>query len=443
MNRLTLTRRRGLMLGASALAAACSPKAEAPAPEATAPIGDPFAEDALRADLEFLDQGEFLQTGGLGDIATAQRTEARLVQAGFEISRQNFQAPGFDVQRAELEVNGEAIPVAPQAIVVPTGPDGIEAPMRIWRSDADTPAMKDAIAMVMLPSARHSRLLSPQIKPALDAALSAGPRAVVLITNGPSGETIYLNAPYAKSYADIPIATLGPKPGAAALAAAEQGATGKLVVDGKNQTRNSWNLIGRITGRGPAVVVSTPRTGWVRCVAERGPGFAAFMAMAAWAPKALPGNDLVFVSNCAHEYDNAGSRAFIEHAAPAPEHTHLWVHLGAGLASRALLDNGEVDAGDTPTADPLRYVVGTDDTLDVLREAFAGQPGLENPTSASQGAAGELGEIIEHGFPRTFGAFSGNPFHHTIADRIDKTDAGLTRQMAIAFRDATLKLANG
>lgn len=414
---------------------------EGAAIEGGAADGLEFSEGALREDLLFLDRGSRLQSGTPGDVALTERVASRLSEAGFTVERQAVASPGFDSRRCAVEWGGQAVDVIPQAIVSPTGPGGVAGPLKLWRDASDTAAMGGAIAILMLPPARHSRLLAPVIKGPLDAVIGGGAAGVVIITSGRTGETIYLNAPYDAPYTRTPVAVLGPKPGAALIDAAIRGENGRLVLDGEVVSRASANVFGRITGRGPVLVVSTPRTGWVRAVAERGPGLAILLALARWAPRALPGNDLLFVTTCAHEYDNAGGLAFIATHAPKPEATRLWVHLGAGIAAREHHEAGGWTLRPLPSADAQRYLVGTPDTLDVIRSAFAGQPGLEQPYPAAAGAAGELGEVLAHGYPRVFGAYGGNPFHHTDQDDLSATDPALVRRAALAFRDSILRLA--
>jgi hypothetical protein len=426
-----------MLAGASLAAGAC-----ATASPTTAALDGGFSLDSIAADLDFLDKGKALQTGTEGDLGLTARVADRLAAAGFAVERQRFEAPGFRQRAAYLAAGEATAPVAPQGIVTPTGPGGVEAPLRLWRDRTDTPAVRDAIALLVLPFARHSQLRAPVVRERLDLVLAGSPRAVVMITTGVTGETIWLNAPYDKPYASVPMATLGPKPGAAVLAAAERGETGRLVLDGEVVRLASANVFGRISGRGPVIVVSTPRTGWVRAVAERGPGIATFLALAAWAPKALPRNDLLFVSTCAHEYDNAGGVHFINTEAPKPADTHLWVHLGAGFAARDWHEASQWTLRPLPSADEQRYLVGSEALVPDLREIFAGLPGLENAYPAAAGAAGELGEVLGHGYKRAFGAYSGHPFHHTEQDGIGCTDPRLVQQAALCFREAISRFAS-
>jgi hypothetical protein len=246
----------------------------------------------------------------------------------------------------------------------------------------------------------------------------------VFVTDGPTGETVFLNAPINPDAAPaIPLAVIGPRPGASLIAAAREQRQATFILDGVVRRVRSANLIGRMNRRGPCLVVSTPRTGWTPAVAERGPGLAAFLALAQWAPTALPNHALTLVCTTAHEYDNAGSHAFFDDGAPSPDQTALWVHLGAGFAARDFHEVGRYALAPLPSPDAQRYLMGSDPLAPMLRHTFAGQVGLEAayPTSAGP-AAGELYEVYSRGYAPVFGLFAAHRFHHVMQDRLDKTD---------------------
>ena len=399
--------------------------------------GDPFAITRVRAHLDVLERGGDLRTGEPGERALTEYLAAQLTAAGFEAARADVAAPFFEARAAELSWPGASVRVAPQAIVRATSPDGLEAPLALWRDESDGPRVAGAIALIQLPYARHSQVVSPLIRPRIEAAVAAGARAAVLITDGPTGETIHLNAPHERALTDIPLASLGPKPGAAALAAARAGAMGRLLIDGEGGVRTGENVWGRIERGGPLLVVSTPHSGWTHALAERGPGVASFIALAHWAARALRRHSLLFTSATAHEYDNWGAHAFLDSAAaPAPARTALWVHLGAGFAARDFHEFGGYRLAPLASADPQRLLVGSAALLPALRAAYRGLAGLETPYAAARGVAGELGEIHAAGYERVFGLLGAHRFHHIDADRLDKTDPAFIRDAALATRAA-------
>lgn len=433
---------RRVVLGAAALATigACarrdaSSALKTPAEE-TLDDDAPFSIEAIKADLLALDAVEHLRSGDAGERAISARTAGRLAALGYDVAEQLFEVPYFTAKTSALRWEGGEAEVFAQHIVTPTGPAGVEAPLRLWRLGDDPARLAGAIALVLLPYARHSQLIAKPSRESLDAALAGKPAAVVLITNGPTGETIMLNAPYAAPYAPVPIAVLGPKPGAAAIEAARLSVAGRLILDGESGRRPSHNLIARRTGPGKSLVVSTPRTAWTPAVAERGPGFAAFLAIAAWATGALPGRDLIFVQTTAHEYDNAGGLHFLESdLAPKPEDVFLWLHLGAGFAGRAHHEFGEFAVNPLSSVDAQRFLIGSDDLIPLLAREFAGQPGLENPYPESRGAVGELAEVFAKGYKPAFGMLAAHLRHHLMSDRIAMTDPEWVRMAAIAARN--------
>jgi hypothetical protein len=377
-----------------------------------------------------------VRSGSAGDFALATEAQARLAALGFSLERQSIRVPVFEADASFLETPGGVVDVFAQRRVVSTGPDGLRAPLRLWRDEADTEGIAGAIALVELPHARHSQLIASPIRTRLEAALAGRPAAIVLITHGPTGETLILNAPFAAPFAETPIVVLGPAPGQPALAAARRGETGRLTVHGRAGEADSFNIIAKRPGRGPLLVVSTPRTGWTPAVAERGPGFATFLALAQWAVSALPDASLLFLCTTAHEYDNEGGLRFINSdLAPKPADVALWVHLGAGFAGRAHHELGGWTLAPLPSVDEQRFLVGSEELVATLRAAFAGQPGLGVAYPAQVGAAGELGEILAHGYAPAFGLFGAHLRHHAMSDRIGMTDPRWVRQAALAVRD--------
>lgn len=394
-----------------------------------------FDSAQIRRHLELLDRQAHLRSGSAGDFALAAAVEAELSALGFTITRQPVPVPTFEAEVCRLEVDGATMEVFAQRRVVATDPDGLRAPLRLWRDDSDTPNVAGAIALVQLPHARHSQLVTPQIRAPLEAALAGRPAAVALITNGPTGETLILNAPYAAPFASVPIVVLGPAPGRPAIAAAKAAGVGRLIVAGRSGEAETFNIVARRRAPGPLLVVSTPRTGWTPAVAERGPGFATFLALAHWAARALPNANLLFVCTTAHEFDNEGGLRFMKsELAPRPGEVALWAHLGAGFAGRAHHEIGGWSLLPLPTVDEQRFLVGSDPMVPLLREAFAGQPGLEAAYPASAGAAGELAEIIAQGYAPVFGLFGAHLRHHAMSDRIGMTDPEWIRRAALATR---------
>ena len=395
---------------------------------------DPFTVSAAQADLERYVGFGVKASGGPGDRAAGAWLEAELRALGFAIERQTFEAPWFEPSIAEIAVDGQVAAVIPQAVVVTTPQDGISAPL-VLADVGDRARLKGAIAIVSLPHARWSSLVSPVPRQMAQAAFDAGAVAVVLITHGPTGQALALNAPADGPMFPRPAAILAPKAAPPFLVAAARGEVGRLTVAGAGGRREAYNIVARLDrGRGRWLVVSTPRSGWFGCAGERGPGVAIWLMLARWAARAdLPVN-VAFVCNSGHEYENLGAARLLHDAAPKPAQTAFWLHLGANAAARDWHELGG-QMTPLPSADPQRYLGVSPSLIDEARRLFAGQPGLEAPYPAAPGAAGELGHIIAAGYPALAGVFGAHRFHHAAADDLRTVEPAHAVQAAIGFRD--------
>jgi hypothetical protein len=403
------------------------------APSAARAAGrDAVSTERVKADLEhYVGLGSKV-SGGPGDTAAGAWMETRLQDLGFATTRQAIQTPYFDLTRADLVVGETTKPVLPLAIVTPTPPDGVTGRLAVvepWTKPQD---LAGAIALIPLPHARWSSAKAEAVRRPTVAALAAGAVAVILITTGPTGEAIQLNADGDKPMFDRPVAVLGPKDAAPILAAA--GATARLTVAGAGGFRPAFNLMGRRDrGHGRWLVVSTPRSGWTACAGERGPGVAVWMGLADWASRADLPVDLAFVCNSGHEYENLGAARMLEEIAPRPTETAMWLHLGANVAARDWHELGGQMAP-LPSADPQRILMATPDLLDACRASFAGQPGLEAPYAAGPGSAGELSHVLASGYPKVAGVFGVHRFHHVAGDDLRCVDAKFTSAALEGFK---------
>lgn len=421
----------GPLAGAAAGAMASTPAAAGQAPAPTAADDQQEAAAAYAALAGFRD----LRAGGQGDEACGAWMEAHLRAHGYAVTRQSFQTPFFEPTVAELRVGNAQVPVVPQAVVTVTGPDGVSGPLRVWRDQADTALMAGAVALLILPHGRHSQLAAQPILTRVRQVAVAGAAAIVLVTTGPTGESLALNADPEGPPVPIPMAVIGSRAAQPLLELARSGARATLVLTGDSGYRPAFNLAGRIDRPGPRLVISTPRSGWGPCMGERGPGIAAFRILTAWAPVAFPDQAISVVVTSGHEYDNLGGHIWLRDGAPPPGDTRLWVHLGAGFAARDWHEFGAM-LGPLMSADPQRVLMGTPDLVAPLRSAFAGLPGLEATYPSTLGAAGELGEVLRAGYPRAFGMFGAHRFHHAASDDIEKVDPAFIPPVTAALRRA-------
>ncbi|WP_374572277.1 hypothetical protein [Phenylobacterium sp.] len=387
---------------------------------------------SLRAGLEHYVSLGSKASGGPGDEAAGAWLQTRLDRLGFSTERRLIEAPAFEPEMASLSRGSWQAPIIPLAIVQPTGPEGVIAPIVVAPPWANGESLAGRIALVVLPHARWSSAAAGAVRQPIKSAIDAGAVAVALVTTGPTGEAIALNTDGREPLFDRPVASLAPRDAAPFLAPSPE--PGRLLITGRRFRRPAFNLIARLDrGRSSWLVVSTPRSGWFTCGGERGPGVAAWLALAEWASRARLGVNLAFICTSGHEYENLGVAKLLEGGAPAPSQTALWAHLGANLAAR---DWHETAAGLTPlpSPDPQRFLVGSPELLEACRRAFLGQAGLERPYATNVGSAGELTQILASGYARVVGVFGAHRFHHVASDDLRCVDARLVAQAVEGFK---------
>jgi hypothetical protein len=391
--------------------------------------------EAIEADLNRYVKFGVKRAGGPGDTACGEWLAGELEAAGYRVERQTFSAPFFEERKAELSIAGAAAPVYPQPIVIPTGPEGVSGPLvRVDSAGRFAGSMEGAIALVDLAHGRWSSLLTPAAKGPIAAAFAAGAKAVVAITNGPTGKLIALNADGRAPMFKGPVALIAPDQADPFLAAAFQRTQAKLVLDGEGGQRPAFNFVGRIDrGRGRWLAISTPRSGWFTCAAERGPGVAVWLHLARWAAKALPDHDLALVCNTGHEYEYLGAAEAMKEIAPPPAQTKFWLHLGANVAARDWHDTAGRPSP-LPSVDPQRFLSVSPELLPLARELFAGQTGYEAPVSSKVLAAGELVEVIKSGYAPAAGVFGIHRYHHVAEDDERCLNPAATVAAANAFQ---------
>ena len=384
------------------------------------------------------------RAGGPGDTACGEWLAGELERAGFAVQRQTFSAPWFDATRAELSCEGTGAAIYPQPIVRVTGTEGVSGPLvRIDSRGQFAGSLEGAIALVDLAHARWSSMLSPLARRPIQAAFDAGAKAVVAITNGPTGKVIALNTDGREPMFSGPVALLAPEHAAPFLAGALQGKPARLTIDGEGGRRPAFNLVGRIDrGKGRWLAISTPRSGWFGCAAERGPGVAAWLDLARWAPNALRDFDLAFICNTGHEYEYLGAAEAMREIAPPVAATRFWLHVGANVAAR---DWHELPGGlsPLPNVDSQRVLSISPELLPLARSLFAGQIGYEAPVSSAVLSAGELDEVIRAGYAPAAGVFGIHRFHHTAEDDERCLNVPATIAAADGFRRLLEAVAAG
>lgn len=369
-------------------------------------------------------------SGGPGDTACGEWLAGLLTAQGYACERQAFDVPFAEVRTATLTTGGVQAQVLPQAIVVPTGPGGLSGPLRLASSEG---SLEGAIAVVVLPFRRWVSLADPTASKPVADAFARGAAAAVLVTTGPTGEAVALNVSATKPGFQKPVAVLAPKDAEPFLAAARAGQGAILTVDATVGRRPAYNLICRMDrGAAKTLIVTTPRSGWFDCVAERGSGLAVWLWLAQQLAAAKPKVNLEFVVTSGHEYIYLGGEEYLAHKAPKPADTHAWVHIGASAAARDWHELATLRP--LPSADPQRVLTATPQLIERARAAFKGISGLEAVYPADRAnAGGELVNVIEAGYGAAIGLYGAHRWFHTMGDDLRCSSGELVAPVAAAF----------
>jgi hypothetical protein len=408
----------------------------------TLPMGWPLAararDDAVTARIhaDLVRHAGFGEkfSGGPGDAATADWVAGRLTKAGYRVEQPTFEAPFFIKRAAHLVTGSARADVAPQAPVVPTGAAGVTAALALVEGESgDVGDVRGRIAVYVTPFARHAALFHERgIGKTVTAAARQGAAAIVIVTTGPSGDAVALNAPE-QPFVPVPTAVLAPKLADPFIAAARAGKQATLTLDGDPTHRPSKNVLGRLE-RGPRwIAISTPRSGWYGCVGERGTGTAVFLELADWAVKRFPDLSVFLMNTGGHEYFFAGSQRVIGQG-PPPASTLVWAHVGATVAARdAELRNGRWVMLDT--ADPQRTLMASSPMIGLAAQAFRGLTGLEKPVPVRP-QAGELSSFTDRGYENAFAVLGVHRWLHTVEDTLERVDAKLVVPVLAAHQKA-------
>jgi len=421
--------RRSLMAATGVLALAAAAPAKASPGAGAETLDAAWLQAVLERYAAFGEKA----SGGPGDEACGAWLEGELARVGYACRRQSFDVPFFEPTALTLASGAAQASLVASPVTPTTGPDGLTGPLRLASAGGD---LTGAVALVVLPYKRWVTLADPQAARPLEDALARGAAAVVLVTTGPSGEAIALNVSARKPGPPRPVAVLAPKEAAPFLAAAAEGRTATLTLDGRRGNRRAYNLIARLDRKAPrTLILTTPRSGWFGCAAERGSGLAVWLSLAHWLARTDLGVNVELAANSGHEFEFLGGEHYLEHEAPRHEETAMWVHVGASAAARDWHEFGALRP--LPSADAQRVLTATADVVDRVRPAFAGVSGLEATLVATNvTAGGEMTNVLKAGYGTTIGLYGIHRYFHTRADDMRCTSGELVRPVAAAFRAA-------
>jgi hypothetical protein len=306
--------------------------------------------------------------GSPGDRATADWIAGELQAAGFGVEFQPVTlGRQYFVDRATVEVNGTRVEATPF-----WWPPEDKSSFRLTAPVAREGEVAGKILWIELPYDRGA-YLGPEHRAAIAQAAARGPAAIVVTIGNPGDDRFAYNVTQEDKPWPVPAVVVAGKDRGVFERAMASGTAVTLDVVGRYQQNVvGRNVVARLgAGKGPAIVVSTPMTGWYSCVCERGPGIANFLALARMvAAEKLPGN-FVFVATAGHEIGHGGMELFLKQGAPPPQDTLVWVHLGASNACYAWTAGPEGFVRENEADDALRFLVLSPSAGPLVRETFA------------------------------------------------------------------------
>jgi hypothetical protein len=372
--------------------------------------------------------------GSPGDRATADWIGSELQAAGFRVEFQPVVlGRQYFVDRATVQADGTMVEATPF-----WWPPADKNSFRLTAPVARDGEVAGKILWIELPYDRGA-YLGPAHRAAIAQAATRGPAAILLMIGNPGNDRFAYNVTQEDKPWPVPVIVVAGKDrGVLERAMASSAQVTLDVVGHYEQNVAGRNVVAWLgSGKGPAIVVSTPMTGWYGCVCERGPGIANFLALARMvAAERLPG-DFIFVATAGHEIGHGGMELFLKQGAPSPPDTLAWVHLGASNACFAWTAGPEGFASENKVDDALRFLVLSPSAAPLVGETFAAISATR--LVAEKQAVGELRDVQAAGYANFFGMAGLHRFFHTPADDLRTTGAEILEPVARAFADAVRK----
>lgn len=386
----------------------------------------------------------------LSDTATSAAVldefSAALAAAGLRLGQQAFTYPKFSVSALGLSASGASVPaaaIAPYLYSGTTGPSGVTATL-FDGGDGLFEASEVAGKIVVVSLASSNNSSSPNLYPAIEAAVEGGAKALVGVTQGVGDYPKWENANARRGTGPMPVLLVGKHSGSAVIAAAQSGKTGTATLaantSGLACERDVW---GELEGADPSrrVFVATPASSFTPSASEHGSAYAIVIGLARYyaaLPKSARPETLVFMAIGGHEVGWLGLQGMLNSSNGSWfRGADAYVHLGSGLGSPTAREEPDGTVVTTPTPDPSGQLHNSENPLletSILEDfAAAGVPTKDKAPHEVSG--GEQTYAYAAGIPMV--SFSGaSLYFHTAGDSPSVVDPTILAEDADAFRRA-------
>lgn len=378
--------------------------------------------------------------------AALDEFSAALGAAGLQLGQQAFTYPRFAVSAVGLNAGGFSVPteaIAPYLYSGKTEPEGVTATLFDGGNGIfDASEVAGKIVVVSLASPNNSS--SPNLYPAIEAAVEGGAKALVGVTQAVGDYPKWENTNARRGTGPMPVLLVGKQSGAAVIAAAQSGKTGIVTLaadtSGLACERDVW---GELEGADPSrrVFVATPASSFTPSASEHGSAYAIVLGLArhyAALPKSARPETLVFMAIGGHEVGWLGLQALLNSSHGAWfRGADAYVHLGSGLGAPTAKEEPDETVVTTPVPDPSGRLHDSENPLleTSIPDDFAaaGVPTIDKPPHEASG--GEQTYAYAAGIPMV--SFSGSSLYfHTAGDTPSAVDPTILAKHADAFRRA-------
>lgn len=387
---------------------------------------------------KFVALGEH-RTASTSDSLTAEWLKSALDSIGANTQFVDFPLTQYFFESGQLKVGEQSAEVFPAWPVKEAAALSQES---LVVDERQLSKPEDAKGKLVLSRLKHVHGAStPEIAAQLEPFFKAGAKGILAITENNTGEIVALNTFKDQEPWPAPVYLVAPKDTALILSAVEQKTKIQIAVQGTLKEAKGRNVLAKIGKGKQFVVVSTPTSGWFTTGGERGPGIAIWLGLAKWAAantSKFPDYTFVFTGNAGHELNIKGAYAFVEKAAPKPEETKLWIHLGAGVAvKRWTEENGQWVLSDS--VDDKRGIYYAESVAPAFEKTFSHikakkvKGTKENETTVKPGGEGIL--FKEKGYTNLVSLAYSHRYHHVRSDDEKATSPKLLLELEQALED--------
>jgi hypothetical protein len=379
-------------------------------------------------------------TGTVDAGATEAWVSNQLKSAGLDTGTDAYSYFRFLPQHVALTVDGAPVhSVVARFYSGTTPPAGITSEL-VDAGDGSTTEFGQVnasghIAVIDAPTVDTA--LEPTLDSAVAAAKAAGAAALIAVTEGPEDYPVQEDIDSRAGLLGMPVVFIGKRSGAAVITAAKAGKSAKLILTADVGTGCDANVYGVLPGRDTRrdIVVGTPISAFTPAASEHGAGAAALIALArhyAALPLSQRPETLIFVAFSGHEDGFLGLPTLMQQHPDWFAHADAYIHLGASIAARLIVEDPSGTIRRPPLDDPSRLLYVSENPVlqAIAQRAFAGTgigsaaPGVKD--------VGEQTYAYHAGIP-IVAISGGSDYFHTAGDRPNGVDPAELAKVAAAY----------